>query len=328
MTHPVFEALLPVVLLIALGYCVGRKGWVGAAATKDLSNLVFLVLAPALLFRTMSGVRVQDIDFRPVLVYFGAMWLVFGAVLWRLGLTRRAAVLGLAATFSNTLMIGVPLVGLAYGQQGLVTLFALVSLHAFVMLTMVTVVLEFAVLAEQQRAACGASAAAAALRWPARLRKLALTVARAGRASLLHPVPLPILCGLLFAQTGLPLPGVIERPLQLLGAAFGPVALLLVGISLAGTALGGHWRAALGLMLMKNLLHPLVLALLGLALGFAGVPFAVMVLAASLPIGANVYLYAMRYLVAEQEVTAAIALSTMLGVATVALVMALVPYLP
>ncbi|PAT31334.1 transporter [Vandammella animalimorsus] len=326
MTHPVFEALLPVVLLIALGYCVGRKGWVGAAATKDLSNLVFLVLAPALLFRTMSGVRVQDIDFRPVLVYFGAMWLVFGAVLWRLGLTRRAAVLGLAATFSNTLMIGVPLVGLAYGQQGLVTLFALVSLHAFVMLTMVTVVLEFAVLAEQQRAAGGS--AAAALHWPARLRKLALTVARAGRASLLHPVPLPILCGLLFAQTGLQLPGVIDRPLQLLGAAFGPVALLLVGISLAGTALGGHWRVALGLMLMKNLLHPLVLALLGLALGFAGVPFAVMVLAASLPIGANVYLYAMRYRVAEEEVTAAIAMSTMLGVATVALVMALVPYLP
>ena len=141
-------------------------------------------------------------------------------------------------------------------------------------------------------------------------------------------MPLPILCGLLFAQTGLQLPGVIDRPLQLLGAAFGPVALLLVGISLAGTALGGHWRVALGLMLMKNLLHPLVLALLGLALGFAGVPFAVMVLAASLPIGANVYLYAMRYRVAEEEVTAAIAMSTMLGVATVALVMALVPYLP
>jgi predicted permease len=46
-----------------------------------------------------------------------------------------------------------------------------------------------------------------------------------------------------------------------------------------------------------------------------------MILSAAQPIGANVYLYAIRYKVAEQEVTASIAASTMLALATLTVVM-------
>lgn len=325
MHSSVLQALFPVVILIAIGFWIGKKHWISANGTNELSNVVFLVLAPALLFRTMSNVHLQNIDLGPVLVYFAAMWLVFGLVFWRLRYSRRAAVLGLASTFSNTLMIGVPLVSLTYGEAGLVTLFALVSLHAFVMLTMVTIVLELALELEQART--GLLHQPAHALW-SRTKKWLLILLRAAKASLLHPVPLPILCGLLFAQTGWQLPSLIDQPLQLLGAAFSPVALLLVGASLALTSLGLHWRAALLLVGMKNLFHPLILAMLGLALGLSGVPFAVMVLVAALPIGANVYLFAVRYHVAEHEVVAAVALSTMLGLFTVALVMALLPYLP
>ena len=42
------------------------------SAVRDLSNLVFLVLIPALLFRTMSSVRVEQLDTLPLLVYFSA----------------------------------------------------------------------------------------------------------------------------------------------------------------------------------------------------------------------------------------------------------------
>src|SRR5674476_1401020 len=118
MNNPVISALLPVVLLIAIGFMAGRMGWVRAQATKDLSTLVFMVLTPALLFRTMSTVHVQELNFKPVLMYFVASALLFGLMLVWQGATRRATVLALAATFSNTVMIGVPLIGLAYGQAG------------------------------------------------------------------------------------------------------------------------------------------------------------------------------------------------------------------
>ena len=41
---------LPVVLLIAVGFLAGRRGWIGGGAVQDLSNLIFLLLAPALCF--------------------------------------------------------------------------------------------------------------------------------------------------------------------------------------------------------------------------------------------------------------------------------------
>ena len=66
MNSPVIASLVPVVLFIAIGFVAGRQEWIRASAVKDLSNLVFMVLSPALLFRTMGAVRIQELNFRPV----------------------------------------------------------------------------------------------------------------------------------------------------------------------------------------------------------------------------------------------------------------------
>jgi predicted permease len=306
---PVVSALAPVVLLIAVGFFAGRRGWVGPAGVRDLSALVFLVLTPALLFRTMSTVHVEQLDFRPVASYFIASALIFFATLLYRGFNRRAAVLGLANTFSNTVMIGIPLVGLAYGEPGLVILFTLISLHSLVLLTAATVVLELAVLREQNAAGEHASAA------------MGRAVLLAVRNTLIHPVPLPIIAGLLFASTGGAMPALVDKPLQLLASALGPLALLLVGATLAATRIGPQWRGALGLAFVKDLVHPAVVAGVAWLLGLRGLGLGVMVLAAALPIGANVFLFSQRYRVAEELVTASVAVSTVLALATIPLVM-------
>lgn len=311
MTNPVITSLLPVVLLIAMGYLSGRAGWIRSEASKDLSNLVFMVLTPALLFRTMSTVHVEQLNFKPVAMYFVAAALLFAAMLLWQGATRRAAVLALAATFSNTVMIGVPLVSLAYGEAGLVMLFTLISVHALVLLTLATVVLELAVAREQAAKGAGAR------------RHMALTVLVAMRNGIIHPVPLPIMVGLAFAQTGLVVPALLDKPLLLLSNAFGPIALLLVGVTLTQVRVGEHLRAALGLALIKNLAFPALVALLSWSFGLSGLALSVMIVAASMPIGANVFLFSQRYEVAQELVTASVAVSTVLALLTVSLVMAL-----
>ena len=310
MTNPVITSLLPVVLLIAMGYLSGRAGWIRSEASKDLSNLVFMVLTPALLFRTMSTVHVEQLNFKPVAMYFVAAALLFAAMLLWQGATRRAAVLALAATFSNTVMIGVPLVSLAYGEAGLVMLFTLISVHALVLLTLATVVLELAVAREQAAKDSGAP------------RHMALTVLVAMRNGIIHPVPLPIMVGLAFAQTGLVVPALLDKPLLLLSNAFGPIALLLVGVTLTQVRVGEHLRAALGLALIKNLAFPALVALLSWSFGLSGLALSVMIVAASMPIGANVFLFSQRYEVAQELVTASVAVSTVLALLTVSLVMA------
>ena len=311
MSSSVLASLLPVVLLIAAGFVAGRRGWIGGSAVRDLSNLIFLLLAPALLFRAMSTVRVEQLSLKPVAAYFLAAGLIFAAtLLWR-GFNRTAAVLALANTFSNTVMIGIALIGLAFGPEGMVVLLTLISLHSLVLLTSATLVLELAV-AHENASQSGTP------RQP-----ILRTLGRAFHNAIVHPVPLPIIGGLLFAQTGWVMPEVIDKPIALLGQAFGPIALVMVGITLAFTPIGTHWRGALAQALVKNVVHPLLVAGLGWLLGLRGLPLQVMVVAAALPIGANVFLFSQRYKTAEDLVTASVAVSTALALVTLSIAMPL-----
>lgn len=313
--HPVLSSLLPVVFLISIGFVAGRAKLVRQDAVRDLTNLVFLVLAQALLFRTMSSVHLETLDLRPVFQYFVVAGALFFIMLMMYGRDSRASVLALASIFSNTLMIGVPLIGLAYGEPGQVLLFTLISLHALVLLTMATVVLELQ-MAYEHAAEHGEP------------RHMLKTVGMAMKNAVLHPVPLPILIGLIYAQTGWGLHPIVDKPLQLLGASFGPVALVLVGITLAQTPVGENFKGAMKISVVKTFVHPMLMAATGYAMGMRGLHLAVMVVAAALPIGANVFLFSQRYQKEEDVVTAAVAVSTALALVSVTLVMALLPMLP
>lgn len=313
-SHPVVASLTPVFLLIALGFLAGRLNWIRESAVKDLSNLVFLLLIPALLFRTMSAVHLESLDLRPLAAYFpAALLLLFGSIAWR-GFNRSSVVIALGGVFSNMVMIGITLVELAYGKAALVTLLTLVSVHALILLTLGSVVLEL-VVAREARAGGGRAPHVLATAWSA------------FKGALIHPIPLPIIAGLLFAQTGLTMPAVVDKPLQLLGSAFGPIALVLLGVTLSCTPLGGHLKTAFWITLSKNLLLPLMVGLSAWLWGITGLPLTVMVVAAALPMGANVFLFAQRYDVAQGLTTAAMGLSTVLALFTLSLVMFTMAYL-
>ena len=49
LNSPVFTSLFPVILFIAIGFYVGRRGWIRAGSVKDLANLVFMVGAVELM---------------------------------------------------------------------------------------------------------------------------------------------------------------------------------------------------------------------------------------------------------------------------------------
>ncbi len=312
----VFSSLVPVVVFIALGFAVARLGWLTRPGVTDLGNLVFLLLTPALLFRTMSQVHLGELDFGAVGVYFLAAGVVFFGVLWQQGLTCVGAARALACTFGNTIMIGVPLIGIVWGKAGQVHLFTLISIHSLVLLTGATVVFELA--AARERAQAGAVASS-----------LWRTVLRALRNGIVHPIPLPIIAGLLFAMLGFPLPQVIDQPLNMMGLMLGPLALLLVGSTLAHSTVGQHLKIALVLTGIKNILFPLLMLGLGWVFGLQGLGLAVMVCAAALPTGANVFMFAQRYKTGAEEITAEVATSTVVGLLTIPLVLiALAAWVP
>lgn len=313
MNSPAVSALFPVIFIIAIGIGLAKMQWVRQTSIKDLSNLVFYVLTPALLFRTMMNVKLADLDFAPIAVYFLAVALVFIPTLLMQGFTTLSSARALANTFSNTVMIGIPIISLAYGEEGLITLFTLISIHALVLMTGGAIVFELA--AARQAGREGAP------------QNMGRTLAVAIKNSILHPVPLPIIAGVIYAQTGLPLPEMVDKPLQLMGQALGPMSLLLVGVTLAYSKLGGNMLAALRIAVVKTIVHPAVFIGCAWLLGLRGVPMAAMAMAAALPVGANVFLFTQRYKVAEDEVSASIAISTILCLFSLPMILMVLPHL-
>ena len=307
---PALTALLPVVLIIMSGVLAAKLGWIRATAIRDLSHLVFYVLTPALLFRTMASVRLSELDFKPIVVYFMAAGLVFAGTLLVNGFNTLAATRALGHTFSNNVMIGIPLIGLVLGKEGLVVLLTLISVHALLLLGSGTLILELAQARQHSEAG--------------RPQGLLRTLGQAAKNSVIHPVPLPIIAGLLFAQTGWSIPAVIDKPLQLLGSALGAMALLLVGVTLAYSRIGSLLKPALRMAGVKIVIHPLVFLAVAWCMHLQGIPMAAMALAAALPPGANVLMFAQRYGVAEEEVTASIALGTMCCLVTVPVMLLLI----
>lgn len=309
MTAVIFT-ILPVFGVVLAGWAVARAKLITAEGVTGFTNVTFYLFVPALLFRAMRSVDFATLDLGPLYAYYGAALLCFFAVIlvskrWLARGLRHATVTGLAMTFGNTVLLGIPLVKLAFGDAGLVILLMIISMHALILIAVATLILEFIVGAEDR---AGKS----------HLRNTTDVL----RNTVFNPVILPIVAGLLWGAFHVPLPDAIDAPLVLLGAAAGPCSLVLLGASLAQHGIRGYWRSALVLTALKNVIFPVVLWSTGrYVFGLNGLALAVVTLTAALPVGANVYLFAQRYNVAQGEITAAVTISTAASVLTLTLAM-------
>jgi malonate transporter and related proteins len=319
-TAAVAIKLLAVLVTAALGYVAGRMKWLlagtpGSDAARVLSNAAFHVFIPALLFRTTARLDFATMPWRTIAAFFvpviGVMLAVYA---WqRLRGPASPAVptaRAISVSFGNTVQLGIPFSAALFGEAGLAIHIPLISIHALLILTILTVLVEL----DLARAA-GRDGA------PSSLRRPLLTTAR---NTLIHPVVLPVLAGLAWNLAGLPLPALLDEILSTLGTAVVPLCLVLIGVSLAQYGVKGHLRGATAVTLGKLVLLPaVVLVVAHWGFGLSGVPLAVLVMAAALPVGSNALLFAQRYATLEAEATAAIVASTVAFVATGALWLAL-----
>jgi predicted permease len=321
-TLAVFHKLLAIFLTVGLGWAAGRMKWLGSGTdgsdpARVLGNAAFYIFVPALLFRTTVRLDFAAMPwgtvaafFVPVLAYLLA---VYG---WQR--RHRAAdgvaspsVRAISASFGNSVQLGIPLAAALFGEAGLQIHIALVGLHALVLLTVLTALVE----TDLARSAPGS-------------RAFGATLANTVRNTVIHPVVLPVMAGMLWNFTGLGLHPVADEALAALGSAVVPLCLVLIGMTLAYYGLQGRARGALRLSALKLLLLPaLVLAVAHWGFGLAGLPLAVVVMMAALPVGSNALIFAQRYDTLAAEATAAIVFSTFGFVATASLWLAVLTWL-
>ena len=308
------SVILPAALVVGAGYFAGRR-ILDAAGVKALSELVFNLFLPCLLFRSMATSSFVGSDLTLLAAYFGASlaWFAMVALYYRHRHGQAmggAIVLGLGAVFSNSVQLGIPIQKLAFGEAGLKLHLSIIALHSLVLLTAATIWVEIS------RARASGSHEHASL---------ASSLFHVIKASVIHPVILPIIVGLVWSFAGWPLPTWADQPLGFLASAAGPMMLVLMGAQLSNMQLSEHWRDALALTVAKNLLHPVLIFAVTWGLGLSPLAIAVAVTCAALPMGANVFLFAQRYNANESLVTAATALSSLVALASLTVALALVP---
>jgi predicted permease len=303
MPGAVFLKLFAIFATIAIGWCAGRmRPFAGGEAARIVSNAAFYLFAPALLFRTTARIDLAALPWRALAAFFVPVvaWLLLVYAWERRGArdAARPAVRAVAASYGNNAQLGIPMAAALFPEAGLQLHLSLVSLHALILLTLLTA------LAESDLARSAARGGGS---------RLARTLALTAKNSVIHPVVLPVLAGLGWNALGWPLPAPLDELLLLLGAALVPVSLIAIGLSLGHHGLGGAAGSALRLALAKLLLLP-ALVLLAARFGarLSGLPLTVIVMAAAMPIGVNALLFAQRYRTGEAEISAAVVLSTLL----------------
>ena len=312
MSSEVFAKLVVIFLVVAVGWVAGRR-IPGQDAARAIAGIAFYVFVPALLFRTTARLDFASLDPRTLLAYFVPVLAVIGAVYaagrWYAarhpGAPAEPAVRAIAVNFGNTVQIGIPLSAAIFGEAGLAIHVTVVSLHALVILTALTTLVEIDL------------ARAARRETPEDAARLREVIATTAKNTVIHPVVLPVLAGLVWNAAGLPLPAFADEALQLLGQGVVPVCLVLIGLSLAAYGLRGSLKVALVVSALKLFLVPAaVLVVSRWGFGLTGLPLAVVVMMSALPVGSNALLFAQRYRTLESETTAAIVFSTIGFVAT------------
>jgi len=310
----VFEVVFPVFALIGIGYVLGRSPLLnGAAGIKALTNFVFYAAIPALLFRLFGkGLPEDGIEWSIVLGYFVAALIHFAVTMAiaRFIFRNPAVELGLAgmtSTFSNTVLMGIPLVYTAFGEPGMIPLLMIVTFHPMILIPLATIIVEFMRGDAEKRQSVG------------------VILLNAVKSLLRHPVIVGMLVGIGICFTGWELPVPVNRLIDMLAAAATPAALCALGASLTQFSIAGDLKESLTLVAMKLIALP-ALVWFFTSQVFQADPLWVTVATvnAAMPVGINAFLLAQFYGTYTQRSASAGLIGTALSLFTVSALFAII----
>jgi len=302
--------VLPVFGLIGIGYVVAWSGLLDERTGEAIADFVFAVAIPVLIFRTLVAADFSAAApwrlWLPFFAAFAANWVAGHAMVRILfGRDHRAGlVAGVAAGYGNLVLVGLPLVLAAYGDEGAVPVALLIALHLPVMMGASAVLIGRAERLDGvgERGADG---------WRA--------VAGVGRGLATNPIIIGIVAALVWRVVGVPLGGVAATLVDRIADVASTLALIAMGMSLVKYGIRRNVPAGLALAALKLIAMPaLVLVLTRYVVGMPPTWAKVAVIAAACPTGVNTYLVASRFRTGEALASNAIAISTGLAVLTTA----------
>lgn len=300
--NSVLDTVLPVFGVLALGYLASRTGAFNMAANRGLSLFVFVFALPFLLFNSISSAELpHDIPWGYLFAYFGGTFITMGLsmLLGRLIFKRRLeeqGILTFGAGFSNSSMLGIPLILTSFGPRASLPLFILLAVHSLILLPIITAIIE---------AGRGKS------------QRFHLVIVKLLRGLATNPIILGLVAGLSCNLLGITVPLSVQSITKSLGAAAVPCALFSLGASMTRYRITGNLAEPSVLVICKTMIHPAIVWLLATKVfELPNLWSSVAVALAALPAGVTGYLFAQRYKLCMATTATTILLTTCVSALT------------
>lgn len=279
--YSVFLTVLPVFLILGTGYLLGRIKYLPDSVADGLNLYAVKFAVPMLLLLAMYNLDLSRAFQAGMIIsfYTGAVvCFVLGIILSRMFWSRRpgeAVAVGFCAVFSNTLLIGIPIVQLGFGDAMLEPVFGIVAFHASALYILGMTTMEFS---RQGGRAFGE------------------TMKAAFSSVMANPLMFGIIAGLILNLSGIKLFPPLEQSMEMVRNTAIPVALVGIGLVLNRYKISSEVTEALMISFLSLAVHPTIAFVLtyyvfGLDLVFVQ---AATILAA-MPPGMNVYIFANLY---------------------------------
>ena len=279
--------LLPIFLIAGAGFVLGKLFKI---TPRALSQVIFYIFSPALVFRLLVHSQLTNQDILTILAFATAFLAVLACLTWIAGKLLRlerkimAAVL-ITALFMNAGNFGLPVTKFAFGDTAL----------AFASLFFVTSATY--------------------------TNSVGVVIASSGSTSILQAIKgllrLPsiyaMILGILLVRLDVELPTVLDRSVSLLADASIPSMLVLLGLQFVNLKLDGQVRQLILVTFMRLLIAQLLALGLSRIFGLTGPAYQAAVLEAGMPTAVLTTVLATEFDSMPSFVTTAVFVTTILS---------------
>lgn len=290
------QVLLPVIIILFLGYLVGKFR---SLDLKSLTELSLYVLSPCLVFSSLIGSTVGRQEVITMSLFILLHLTTMGILAYLLARALRFSrvmrnVFPLATLFTNSGNYGLPVCLFAFGEKGF-------DLAIIYMIT--------------QSILMGSVAVFLASRHQNNWRESIMNIFR-------FPSIYAIAVAFMLRFLRITLPSSFLRPVELLGKAAIPIVLLILGVQLSMFHLAQKEHTKIGLAtIMKLVIAPLVAFGLVFIIGMTGLVGKVAIIQSSMPTAVNISILAIKFDAEPDFVSSVVFISTLISVISLSVIL-------
>jgi len=277
--HFIFSvnAVVPMFVIMAVGYVIRKLGWTDAASNKKMNNIVFGIGLPTLMFRDISASDLQALFDAPFLAFAFVSTTVVFVVTMYIGMVwfknrKVAATFSQSCFRSNFAILGLPLSASVLGADNMQL--ALLAIAFIIPLYNIYSAIAFA--GEEGESLSG-------------MKGVKIVV-----KNLCNPITYGVILAVGVSLLRIPMPVMVTVPVNHIASLTTPLALLVIGGSIDYSRALTCIKPALWISVLKLVIAPLVFIPIAALLGFESDAIAVIFLMLATPTAISSYAMAVQ----------------------------------